>query len=277
MKLVRDAMGNYTYQYVADQDAISNAEAEFEEAKNKLYNLDKDQVKSSIDEWYSTVSSAVSEINELVAAGRLEEARQLQEYYFGENGLLKQMQADVGALSDAFGGEEWFKNFEKYMGNIGSLNFSDLNQTINSFLGSEEGTLIYTLNELGDIFEDDSVFVTAVHSLAESLNSEKLNTQAEALLNASSALLDPENGLPNLISKVGELSQSLSEQATQYQTWLESQVNNGDLRDNTTALRNLTAAMTMLYDATDNNTIDNSYTSSPYWNNDAGWWDISRN
>ena len=47
MRLRRDASGNYSYQFVADQDSISAAQQELDDAKNSLYNMDKDKYKEN--------------------------------------------------------------------------------------------------------------------------------------------------------------------------------------------------------------------------------------
>lgn len=47
MRLRRDASGNYSYQFVADQDSISKAQQELDDAKNSLYNMDKDKYREN--------------------------------------------------------------------------------------------------------------------------------------------------------------------------------------------------------------------------------------
>jgi hypothetical protein len=41
MRLKRDSQGNYSYQYVADQDKIAEAGQKLAKAENDLYNFDK--------------------------------------------------------------------------------------------------------------------------------------------------------------------------------------------------------------------------------------------
>ena len=53
MRLRRDSQGNYTYQYVADEEAINKAEDDLRNAYNDLYNFDKDAYKNNLDEIYS--------------------------------------------------------------------------------------------------------------------------------------------------------------------------------------------------------------------------------
>lgn len=47
MRLRRDASGNYSYQFVADQDSISKAQQELDDARNSLYNMDKDKYREN--------------------------------------------------------------------------------------------------------------------------------------------------------------------------------------------------------------------------------------
>ena len=50
LRLRRDSQGNYTYQYTADNEQISQKEQDLENTRNSLYNLDKDQyVKNQND------------------------------------------------------------------------------------------------------------------------------------------------------------------------------------------------------------------------------------
>ncbi len=54
MRLKRDANGNYSYQFVSDEDSIRDAEQELAAAKNELYNFDKSAYQNNLNEMYST-------------------------------------------------------------------------------------------------------------------------------------------------------------------------------------------------------------------------------
>ena len=54
MRLRRDSQGNYTYQFVADDDEVRKAQDELDKAYNSLYNFDKEAYISNLDEIYST-------------------------------------------------------------------------------------------------------------------------------------------------------------------------------------------------------------------------------
>lgn len=53
MRLRRDSQGNYSYQFVSDEDSVAQAAQELADAQNSLYNLDKDAYKGNLDEIYN--------------------------------------------------------------------------------------------------------------------------------------------------------------------------------------------------------------------------------
>ena len=50
MRLKRDSQGNYSYEYVADQGDIAEAEQNLASAQNDLYNFDKDRYQSNLND-----------------------------------------------------------------------------------------------------------------------------------------------------------------------------------------------------------------------------------
>lgn len=52
MRLRRDSQGNYSYQFVTDEDAVAKAEQDLLAAQNDLYNFDKDAYEKNLDEAY---------------------------------------------------------------------------------------------------------------------------------------------------------------------------------------------------------------------------------
>ena len=65
MRLRRDSQGNYTYQYVSDQDKVREAQEALEQAQNELYNMDKDAYKNNLDEIQSAYQDYIDEVNDL--------------------------------------------------------------------------------------------------------------------------------------------------------------------------------------------------------------------
>ena len=73
MRLRRDASGNYSYQFVADQDGVAQAQQELLEAQNNLYALDKDTMKERQEElWdvYQEYQDLMVEYSQLSAEER---------------------------------------------------------------------------------------------------------------------------------------------------------------------------------------------------------------
>ena len=68
MRLRRDSQGNYTYQYVADEDAIKEAEAARRDKANELYNFDKENLIKATEErdaLYTEFQNAMIEANQI--------------------------------------------------------------------------------------------------------------------------------------------------------------------------------------------------------------------
>lgn len=53
MRLRRDSQGNYSYQYVADNDEMEKLKLELSELYNQLYNLDLEKYNEVLNEAYS--------------------------------------------------------------------------------------------------------------------------------------------------------------------------------------------------------------------------------
>ena len=97
LRLQRDSQGNYSYHYVADQQGISEAEDNYNQAVNDLYNFDKDKYKSNLQQMLSAWQEFQSEYTDIKTdmslsdEERLERLSLLEEQY-GEyiNGLAQQ-------------------------------------------------------------------------------------------------------------------------------------------------------------------------------------------
>ena len=94
MRLRRDSQGNYTYQYAADDDAVREAQDNLGELYSDLYNFDKEQYTSTLDEIYEIYDEYQQKMAEaaLINDPELRAERELliQEYY-GDliNGLVE--------------------------------------------------------------------------------------------------------------------------------------------------------------------------------------------
>ena len=95
MRLRRDSQGNYSYQYVADDDEVSKLKQEIDGLYNALYNFDLNRYKENLDQAYSMWEEMQSKIYDIYQDTTLSEEQRnqkialLQEQY-GEliNGII---------------------------------------------------------------------------------------------------------------------------------------------------------------------------------------------
>ena len=285
MKLTRDAMGNYTYQYVADQDAIAKAEEELAAAENNLYNIDKERNKSLVDEYYATMTEANEAIAEAMAQGDTERVERLREHYFGENGMIAEIQSELKASSkflkeigSLVSDGKFSDNITQVADQITSMKLSGedgLFTKINKLIG-EDGSGIRALSDatktISDLLkgeEDGGILQTVVSSVYKTQkNATDLATEVTELSNASSAVIDK---LPSLVENVKSLADELDIYASKYQAWLDAQVDTTEIEANTEALGDLTRSINELKDTLDNGKIDGSI-SIEGWSFDSNTW-----
>ena len=100
LRLRRDSQGNYTYQYVSDEDQIADAQRELAEAQNSLYNFDKERYQDNLDQIYSTYNDFQEKLSELWADSTLtyeeKQAKELlltQQYESLINGMVEENQS----------------------------------------------------------------------------------------------------------------------------------------------------------------------------------------
>ena len=66
MRMKRDAQGNYSYVYAGDEEDISSKQQELADAQNQLYNLDKDQYQSNLNDMMSYYADFTDKYKELM-------------------------------------------------------------------------------------------------------------------------------------------------------------------------------------------------------------------
>ena len=94
MKLMRDASGNWSYQYVADSDDIASKQEQLMAAANEYYQITKDGYEENLSDMQdaqATYLEMVQEINEKYMNDEAERSARLEELYiayFGEGGIL---------------------------------------------------------------------------------------------------------------------------------------------------------------------------------------------
>ena len=179
MKLTRDAFGNYSYQYVADENKIADAEAEVKAAENEIYNLRKQHEKELIDSFSAYLTDYQTQRAEAVAAGNDALIETLDEKYLGENGLLTNLQKDVISLGDGTG------LFIQQLDTINNMNFDTLKQNIDELTESTSDKLESIRTEIATSIQD---FTTVATTLTDTvLSVVDLNEKAEDIINTFSS------------------------------------------------------------------------------------------
>lgn len=73
MRLKRDASGNYSYQFVSDEESILQAQQDLADAQNSLYNFDKNAYQENLNGIYDIYSEFQNKLMELYADQTLTE------------------------------------------------------------------------------------------------------------------------------------------------------------------------------------------------------------
>lgn len=253
MRLRRDANGNYTYQFVSDEDAINQAQKQLAAAQNELYNFDKQAYQSNLDDIYSTWADFQSKIQQAYVkyandAPRLsQQVAMLQEQYAQRmNALLEQ---NLGIRQNLTASS--FSELERLYG-IDAQTFESMQNELMSSLTSSWNSGV---QQMADTFIGQGGFANACKDSFESLKeaaqeyrlkqeqvaqttddiqdlieSEKqtLKDQSDALVDAAqnelSAVQDVREQVQRLIEtykQASEAAQQAIEDAVNY--WLKEQ------------------------------------------------------
>ena len=102
MRLRRDQVGNYRYEYVADDEKVAQSEEDVEKAKNDLYNLAYNRAVSasdSINTYTEQMTKQLSEAAKMYNGDPEQLQTEFKKIYNKYNGLIKAAQNDI-ALSE---------------------------------------------------------------------------------------------------------------------------------------------------------------------------------
>ena len=79
MRLRRDRQGNYTYQYVADEEKLEDLQSALAQAQSNLYNQDKEHYKQNLDQLYQTYKNYIEQMKELTEAYNIAQSTKNEE------------------------------------------------------------------------------------------------------------------------------------------------------------------------------------------------------
>ena len=253
MKLVRDASGNYTYQYVADEDAVAEAQEEYDKAQNDLYNLTKDQEKNTISDLISKYQEASEAIG---SAQTAEEKDILYDYYFGENGVISLLKKDLAAIGEDT--EGYASPYEKTIEKLMNIDSGGIAEQFDSLLNGEDGfkasmeSLEATIN---NVFDEGGALITAIDSLSS--NIVKLPEEGKTIFDYVNMTGSATDILDEVFGK-GGIAKLLGTNANNIVALLTTKIgatgidtNTEAVIDNTKATRDLTQALLLSQDLLD--------------------------
>ena len=227
MRLRRDSQGNYSYQYVSDQDSIAQAQQDLIEAQNSLYNLDKDKYKQNLDSIYSTYSEFQQKLLELysdqtISAEERQQKEALLVEQYGEliNGLVEQNENIKNNLREsAF--DSLANMYEVDVDNFKNMSNEEQDILMNSLIPQWESGV----QKMTDIFAGDGGFIPSCSEAFDKLK--ELTKDYQDSLNdlESSAGVNFDSissGYDNTISQVESLIDSNDELIDRYNQQIDA-------------------------------------------------------
>ena len=213
MRLVRGMDGNYSFQYVADQDEIEKKREELEQLKYEMYTFNKDAFQSSLDDAYSSLEEFIDKWREAWSNGDIEEAEQ--------ETLNRLFQNIKNSVSDAQELRKYFANENSPLVNtelaqaIMGMSEDDLNSFFDSLMNAEENgaeAFLKTIEDLGvdmdEILKDSSLANALGVELQDGLLKE-YEEQTLAIQTMATKVGELETAWNNALTKVKEYSEWL--------------------------------------------------------------------
>lgn len=225
LRLRRDSQGNYTYQYVADEDEISKLQDEVAAAQNELYNFDLEQYKDKLEQVYDVYEEFQDKMKEAAQINDPEERAErelLLQQQYGEliNGLIEQNEDIRNNLYEsAFAELSALKQKEL-------TDFTNLTQAEKDLLMND---LIPQWNsgiqEMVDVFAGDGGFIPTCSDAMEELNeaTEEYEEELEQLEDAAGVNFDTiADGIDKTVRETQKLLEKNDELIDKYEEEMDS-------------------------------------------------------
>lgn len=225
MRLRRDSQGNYTYQYVSDDDQTGQLEDELSQLKNELYNFDLEHYRDNLDQVYAIWEEFQQKMAEAAMINDPEERQQrellLREQY-GEliNGLVEQNETIRLNLNES----AFTELADLY--NIDYANFQQLSDQERDIMLSqmipqwESG-----VQHMADVFAGEGGFIPTVQEAMDKLDdiTNEYQTDLNELQNAADQDFGSiKDGIDDTIFKTQELISSNNDLISKYQEELNA-------------------------------------------------------
>lgn len=281
MKLTRDAFGNYTYQYVADEDAVSQAYEEVATAQNNLYNLQKEHQKELVNDWQSLWTQYTEDMAAAQKTGDELLIEEVYERYFGENGFLKEVRDSLIALGDELPFSDSLSvqkiiNMEFDEEKLTAINSETAEAigNVNDKLKTANGTLESILTTL----QNNKYFGATDINEDGIISSDEYNAYiASQEDNINNALRGIEADMGTYMTEIAKMESIVGSSMTNY---LLNTLDRKVTEDNTTAVRDLTDAMYDVIDAFEKDGVEGQITFNDnvvYTRSETGDWAIKEN
>lgn len=162
MKLRRDASGNYSYVYTADQEDVADKQQELLEAQNEAYELAKERLQDASQKIHDYVKQASEDLATIWETYSGEEAAKRSAAY------LEQLQAYINKtasnINDANNGirESTLKLNKTLTECFNNTTLEELATKI------KNGTI--TLSDFGFVFQDEDKYITTMTNLGDKID-----------------------------------------------------------------------------------------------------------
>lgn len=225
MRLRRDSQGNYSYQYVADNDEVGKISDELSQLNNDLYNFDLEHYRDNLDQIYSVWEEFQEKMADAAMINDPEERQErellLREQY-GEliNGLVEQNETvRLNLHESAF--TELAELYNTDLSNFTQLSADEQNVLLEQMIPQWESGV----QHMADVFSGEGGFASvckeAMNDLAKVTND--YQTDLNELENAAGVDFDSiRSGIDDTINKTEALISDNGELITSYQNELSA-------------------------------------------------------
>lgn len=225
MRLRRDSQGNYSYQYVADNDEVGKISDELSQLNNDLYNFDLEHYRDNLDQIYSVWEEFQEKMADAAMINDPEERQErellLREQY-GEliNGLVEQNETvRLNLHESAF--TELAELYNTDLSNFTQLSVDEQNVLLGQMIPQWESGV----QHMADVFSGEGGFASvckeAMNDLAKVTND--YQTDLNELENAAGMDFDSiRSGIDDTINKTEALISDNGELITSYQNELSA-------------------------------------------------------
>ena len=212
MRLKRDTQGNYTYQYVSDDDEVKKVQEEISDLYNQLYNLDVDRYTGNLDQLYEIWMEYQEKMAEAAAINdpeaRLQKEQLLTQQY-GDliNGIVDQNEQIKRNLY-----ESTFLELEDLYGKQAEI--------VQDFLDNQDDAMSLLVNG----------WASGLQEMADQIYAEGgfEPTYEQALADITEATADYEESLKQLQDSAKVTFETLGEDVDEVETEVQQLINKTD-------------------------------------------------